>query len=224
MRRMMTALFLGLSAAAAAHAHAVYVVPTADGQIVVVFSDDLKPDARIKDATWRKLDGLTLTAKSADGTATPVKLEKGEHSLKATVPAGTRVVVGAVDYGVSTKGTKPALLKFYPKAVLGELTAGGKSAAGLDIVPSVEAGKVRFQVLAAGKPVAGAKVSVMLPEKKGDAEKADATTDETGQTPAFEGTGRFAVTVRHVEPTAGERNGEKYEQVTHVATLVVDVK
>jgi uncharacterized GH25 family protein len=223
--RLLSALFFGLVAAAAAHAHAVYVVPAADGQVTVVFSDDLRPDERIKDATWKKLDKLALTAVTADGTATPVKPEKGEHCLKATVPVGTKVVTGRVEYGVSTKGAKPALVLFYPKAVLGGVPADdAKPTAGMDIVPTVEAGKVRFRVLNSGKPVAGAKVSVMLPEQKGESETADATTDEQGLTPGFEGAGRFGVTVRHVEDKAGEVGGEKYEQVTHVATLVVDVK
>lgn len=227
MIRLLGALFVGLAATAVAQAHALYVVPdSADpAKAVVVFSDTLDPDANIKDATWKKLDSLKLTARAADGNATDVKCERGEHCLKAIVPAGTKVVSGYINYGVSTRGEKPALIHFYPKAIVGAIPAdGGKigDAVGLEIVPKVEGGKVRFQVLAAGKPVAGASVGVMLPGKK-DA-KGDVTTDEQGFTTAFDGTGRYGVTIRHVEPKAGEVGGQKYDQVTHVATLVADVK
>jgi uncharacterized GH25 family protein len=227
MPRLLGAWLVGLAATAIAQAHALYVVPDlADSaKLVVVFSDDLSPDAKIKAETWKKMDGLKLTARSADGTTTDVKWERAEHSLKATVPAGTRVVFGKINYGVSTRGAKPTLVHFYPKAIVGAVPVdGGKigEAVGLEIVPKVEGGKVRFQVLAAGKPVAGAKVAVMLPEKKD--EKGDATTDDQGLTPAFEGTGRYGVTVRHSEEKAGEANGQKYELTNHVATLVMDVK
>jgi len=88
----------------------------------------------------------------------------------------------------------------------------------------VEAGKVRFQVLAAGKPVSGAKVSMILPEKKADKDSASAVTDEKGWTEAFASVGRYGLTVRHEETKGGEANGVKYELISHTATLVVDVK
>ena len=225
MRRMFGALVVGLSAVAVAHGHALYIVPAAGdgGQVTVVFSDDLSPDARIKPATWKKFDGLRLTAVAADGKTTELTPASGDHCLTASAPAGTRVLFGQVDYGVSTKGGgKPTFVKYYPRAILGGPPAdGGKADAALQIVPKPEAGKVRFQVLADGKPAAGVKVSVIAPEKK---EPAEATTDEHGLTPAYEGAGRYGVTARRVEEKSGEARGEKYEQVSHVATLVVDVK
>ena len=225
MRRMIGALLLGLTATAVAHAHALYVV--ADGsdpaKLTIVFSDDLSPDARVKATTWKKLESTKLTARTADGKTTEVKSSTGEHCLKASAPAGTQVIYGQVDYGVSTKSAKPSHLMFYPKAIVGAIPAdGGKTGVPLEIVPSVGAGKVRFQVLASGKPVAGASVVVMLPEPKD--EKDDATTDEQGFTSGFAGKGRFGVTVRHIEAKAGELNGQKFEQKSLVATLVVDVK
>ncbi len=232
MRRMIGAVVVGLLATAAVQAHALYVVANlgnATTQITLVFSDDLNPDPRVKDATWKKLDGTKLSVKTRTGTVTEVKTEKGEACLKAAytvTEAGSdpSVIFTTVDYGVSTKGEKASRVFFYPKGIVGEVPAdGGKlgEKCGLEVVPKVEGGKVRFQVLAAGKPVKDAKVSVMLPK---DDAKDTATTDEAGWTQAFDGAGRYGVTVRHVEAKGGEVNGTKYEQTSHVATLVVDVK
>lgn len=233
MRRMIGAVVVGLAAAAAVQAHAVYIVANlgdASTQVTVVFSDDLNPDPRVKDATWKKFDGVKLSARTASGKIIAVKPEKGEACLKATIrataptPDDPRVIYGSIDYGVSTKGEKSSRVRFHPKAIVGPIPADGGTlgeACGLEIVPKVEGGKVRFRVLAAGKPVKDAAVTVLLPK---DDQKDTATTDEAGWTPAFDGTGRYGVTVRRVEPTAGEVNGTKFEQTSDVATLVVDVK
>ena len=57
------------------------------------------------------------------------------------------MIYGTVPYGISTHGDKPKLLTYYPKAVLagnsGRWATIGASAM-LEIVPEVEAGKVRF--------------------------------------------------------------------------------
>lgn len=225
MRRTFGALLVALAAAAVARGHALYIV--AEGgdpaKAVIVFSDDLASDARIKDATWKRLTGLKLSAIDGAGRATEVTWTQEKDHIKAAAPAGTRVLVGRADYGVFGKeGAKPKLLKFHPKAVLAGGAADKPVAAdGLEILAVKEAGKVRFRVVSDGKPVAGAKVSVILPERK---EHADATTDEGGHTPGFEGVGRFGVTARVEEPKTGEANGQKYEAVAHTATLVVDVK
>ena len=42
-------------------------------------------------------------------------------------------------------------------------------------------------------------------------------------TPGFAAAGRYGVWVRHVETQAGERDGQKYEEVRRYATLVVDL-
>ena len=114
MPRLLGALLVGLAAAAAAQAHALYLVPDpADAtKLVVVFSDDLAPDANIKDATWKKIDGLKLTARSADGTTADVKWERGNHCLKATVPAGAWVesplkLVGAAEWAGANRRRAP---------------------------------------------------------------------------------------------------------------------
>ncbi len=209
--------------AALAQAHAIYI--TAAGEkVTVIFSDSLEPDLAVKEATWKKVGTPELSARDAGGKVTVVKTEAAPASLKATAPAGTALLYGTIPYGVSTRGDKAKLLAFYPKAILdgstGKAATLGESAA-LEIVPEVEAGKVRFLVLAKGKPVAKTEVSVMVPEKK---ETETVTTDDKGLTPAFEAKGRYGVTVRTTEAKAGESKGEKYEEVGNTATLVVTVK
>lgn len=223
MRRMFAALLIGVAVAAACQAHALYVL--ADGDLVaVVFSDDLAPDARIKEATWKKVEGLTLTARTAAGKTTVVTPKLDGSAMVAKAPAETSVLFGSIDYGISTHGDKPKFVKFYVKAVVGNIPAdGGKldDKTGLDVVPVVEGGKVRFAVYQFGKPVAKAAVEVMVPEKK---EKDKTTTDEKGVTTAFEAKGRYGVTVRVTDGKAGEFKGEKFSETSHAATLVVDVK
>ncbi len=51
-----------------------------------------------------------------------------------------------------------------------------------------------------------------------------AKTDDAGLTTAFAQQGRYGAWVRYWQDKAGERDGKKYEQVRHYATLVVDVK
>jgi uncharacterized GH25 family protein len=227
MSRLFGALLLGLAVAAVAHAHALYLVTDARDatKVLVVFGDELAPDETTKEATWKRFDGLKLSARDKAGKDTPVKFTRGKGHLLATVPAGTQVVFGEVEYGLFAKGKgAPKLIKYYPKAIVGAVPDdGGRlgKSAGLEIVPKAEAGKVRFQVLARGKPVAGVTVSVLLPKEKGEAE---AKTDEEGWTKSFDGAGRYGVTCRKVEPKGGERDGKKYDGVSHTATLVVDVK
>ena len=223
MRRMLGALLVGVVAAAACQAHALYIV-TAGDKITVVFSDDLAPDANIKDATWKKVEGLKLTARAADGKTTDVTPKRDGAALVAKTPADTAVLFGSLDYGISSHGEKPKFVKFHIKAVVGAVPAdGGKLDAktGLDIVPVVDAGKVRFAVYQFGKPVAKAEVSVMVPEK---ADKEKTTTDEKGLTTAFEAKGRYGVTVRVGDGKEGEFKGAKFSETSHTATLVVDVK
>ena len=223
MRQFLASLAVVSILAAFAQAHAIYI--TAAGEkVAVIFSDSLEPDPAVKESTWKKVGTPDLSARDAKGKVTVVKTEAAAASLKATAPAGTALLYGTIPYGVSTRGDKAKLLTFYPKAVLdgstGKAATLGESAA-LEIVPEVEAGKVRFLVLANGKPVAKTEVSVMVPEKK---ESETVTTDEKGLTPAFDAKGRYGVTVRTTEAKAGESKGEKYEEIGHTATLVVTVK
>lgn len=220
MRRVLTAIVAALALAPAARAHFVFVVPSADGAAVTaVFSEDLTPDEAVP---VDKIGGLKLAARGADGKDVPLTLKAGKNALSGSLPgAGGRVVFGTVEYGVLAKGGgKPYLLVYHPKAVVG--STNGRPvvvSAPLELVPVPLAGRVAFQLLAAGKPVADAEVTVTVPGGK----KQKVKTDADGRTPGFAGTGRFAVYGKHVEAAAGERDGKAYEEVRRYATLVVAV-
>lgn len=89
----------------------------------------------------------------------------------------------------------------------------------LEIVPRVSAGKIRFQALAGGKPVAKAEITVMVP---GEEKSESIVADDKGLTPEFSKAGTYGVNVRRVEAKSGEEKGKKYEEVRSYATLVVN--
>lgn len=220
MYRTLGALVVGLCAAAAAQAHFPFVVPDDKGQSAkVVFSDNLEPDPNVN---IEKLANTKLTLRDAAGKESALEWKKGEGFYAVNVPGtGDRVVFGVTDYGVLQKGdAKPFKLVYYPKAVLGaaNATALGEKA-GLDVIADGASAKVRFRVLAAGKPVADSEVTVLLP---GGNKKAVAT-DKDGYTPAFEGAGRYGVYAKLIEAKAGEHGGKKFDEIRHYATLVCDV-
>lgn len=220
MKRLLGALFLMAALTAPTWAHFVYIVPQANGSgVQVVFSDSLAPDDQVDIG---KIAATKLTVRDAAGRETPLTLTKGEHALTGTVPEGARVVHGTTVYGVSSRGSgKPFLLTYHPKAILGNAATAPKlgEAAALEVVPIVTEGKVRFQVLARGKPVSGSEVTVLMPGEK----EQKATTDKEGHTPEYAAAGRYGVWARHVEKASGEHDGKKYEESRHYATLVVDV-
>lgn len=221
MRRFCVSAAALLAFASLGRAHFVFVVPTADGAAAqVVFSETLEPDDAVDVA---KIAGLKLSLRDAAGKTTDLTCTPAEHGLKVSLAgSGARVVFGRLDYGVLQKGDAPAfLLRYHPKTILGGLPAdGGKLGdAALEIVPVAEAGKVRFQVLAQGKPVPEAGMTVLAPGEKPQQVK----TDTDGFSPPFEQPGRFGVWARHAQPAAGERGGKKYAEVRDYATLVVDL-
>ena len=90
----------------------------------------------------------------------------------------------------------------------------------LEVTAEPATGKVRFQVLAAGKALAESEVTVMLP----DGAKKAVKTDKDGYTPTFDGVGRYGVVAKQVEAKAGEHAGKKYDEIRSYATLVCDVQ
>jgi uncharacterized GH25 family protein len=220
MYRMIGAAAVGLFAAAIAQAHFPFVVPDEQGQSAkVVFSDTLEPDTNVN---VEKIASTKLTLRDAAGKESPLEWKKAEGFYAVNVPGrGDRVIYGATDYGVLQKGdSKPFKLAYFPKAALGN---SGAKAVGeklpLEVVAEGGLGKVRFRVLAAGKPVPESEVTVMVP----GGEKKMVKTDKDGYTPGYDGAGRYGVVAKQVEAKAGEHAGKKFEEVRNYATLVCDV-
>ena len=178
MRRFFGALLVVSAATLAAQGHALFLVPDAadPGKAVVVFGHELAPEP-VRDGTWKKFAGLKLTAIDGAGKTTELKFTEAKDHLAVAVPAGTRVISGQVDYGVFAKeGAKPKLVRYYPKAILGAAAGRqGRRWSTRRAWRSCRSGgrQDRFRVVMAGKPVAGAKVEVMLPEKKGEEGRGD---------------------------------------------------
>ena len=220
MYRMIGAVVIGLFAVGAASGHFPFVVPDAKGESAkVVFSDNLDPDENVN---IEKIANTKLTLRDAAGKEMPLEWKKSDGFYAVNVPGrGDRVIYGVTDYGVLQKGDdKPFKLAYYPKAVIGNAAAkpvGEKQP--LEVVAEPAMGKVRFQVLAAGKPLAESEVTVMLP----DGAKKAVKTDKDGYTAAFDGAGRYGVVAKRVEAKAGEHGGKKYDEIRSYATLVCDV-
>ena len=221
MIRLMSAVVVAGLAVSAARAHMVYVMPARDGAAAtVVLSDELAPDEGVSMAN---VAGLKLFVRDAAGKDTPAELKDGKHALAATLPGtGPRVAYGSVTFGVRQRGeSKPFLLVYHPKALVGAVPAD-KAAVGeklpAELLPVVEAGKVRFKLVAGGKPVADAEVTVIKP----DGATAKSKTDKDGLSEPVAGSGRFGAWARHVVAGAGEHGGKKYDEVRHYPTLVFD--
>jgi uncharacterized GH25 family protein len=221
MNRMCFALLFGLLVVATGQAHFPFIVPESVGTSAkVVFSDDLNADTNVN---IEKITNTKLTLRDSAGKESALMWKKEEGFYSLNVPGtGTRIVYGVTDYGVLQKGdTKPFKLLYFPKAIIG--TATDKSATvgdklALEIVAVSTFGKVKFQVLAAGKPVSDAEVTILLPDSGRKAMK----TDKDGFTTEFDGSGRYGVIAKLFESKSGDHAGKKYEEIRNYATLVCD--
>jgi len=222
MSRVFAAALFALLAVSAADGHFVFILPEGKGETAkVVFSDELKADTAVN---IEKIAETKLTLRDSGGKDTPLEWKKGDGFYSVNVPGtGDRVVYGVTEYGVLQKGDeKPFKLTYLPKAVIGSATAkaatvGEKLA--LEVVAVGTPGKVKFQVLAAGKAAAELEVTVLLP----DGAKKGVKTDKDGFTPEYDGSGRFAVVAKRVEAKSGEHAGKKYDEARTYATLVCDI-
>jgi hypothetical protein len=211
-----------LVTASAAWAHFPFLVADGPAKGKAVFSDNLKPD---KDVPVDRIANTKLML-IADGKTSDLAwtLDKAANCYTFEVPgAGSCIIVGTTDYGVLQRGdSKPFLLHYYPKAVFGDVPSPEQASAGdrvpLELVPVAAGGKLRFKALAGSKPLAKTNVSVLVP---GETKAKDVTTDDGGLTPEFDKPGTYGAQVRQVEAKAGEKDGKKYDEVRHYATLVV---
>jgi len=224
MRFVATLVALAASTALA-QSHFVFVyVPDREAEARLVFGHGAKPDP---DSFPTRAEKTTLTARTADGKATKLAVEKGDGNFfRAKFPKDRPVVVfGVTDAGVTQRGDNPPFLTwYYPKAILGDAFASNASlgeAAPMEIEPVHEGDKVRFRVRFSGKPLPNAEVTIGVPAD-GDAKDETAKTDMDGMTASFSARGRYCVAARKLDETPGERDGKKYSAVRHVATLVFD--
>ena len=219
MRRAVLTLLCVIGASLTSQAHFVFVVPAHGNTTATVFlSETLQQDAEVDVGL---IAGTKLFLRDDKGRETPLTLVRGQHAFTVSLSAGQRGVVrGMADLGVNDRGSKPHLLLYYPKTIVGDAFAPQTrlgDAVPIEIIPSGAAGAVRLQLVARGKPHSG-QITVILPD--GSEQMAD--TDDEGWTEVFSQRGRYGAWARFWETTPGERGGKSYAEVRHYATLVFD--
>jgi len=225
--RLPLALWLAFFFTTPAFGHFVYIVPDASGQEVqVVFSEVPAVDEKV---AVEKIAGTQLTAIDDAGRQTRLTTQKFDHFLAAKLPGSNVVLLsGVTQYGVTNSkhtGNVPVHIKYYSKAVLGDLARAGNlrlsSQVTLEIVPFLQNGKLQFLAQSSGKPVADADCVVKAPgDEKGERTKTDAKGQVPGQ---FDKPGRYGVWVRMVDLSPGDLQGTPYDKTHTYATLVVDL-
>ena len=222
MKNVLYCMSLLVATATLAHAHFVFVVPDSGARSAKVFiSEELKPASEVDLSI---IAGAKLRLLDSAGRDVDLPMVKGADAYLVTLSGSdTRVIHGVVDLGFTeNRGPKPYLLIYYPKSILGNpfdaktILPDGTP---VQIVPIGEPGALRLKLLARGKPQVNSEITVILP----DGAQRKLKTDGAGQTELLTGAGRYGAWARFWEPSAGEREGKKYEEVRHYATLVFDV-
>jgi hypothetical protein len=216
----MLALAIALASPMVGHAHFIFVVPEKDGtEARVILSETLDLD---EDVDPGLVDRVMLVTRDGAGSEGKLELVRdGEARLIRLPEKMLGAVHGTLTHGVMKHGPKPFLVVYHPKACFGypfgsAARIGKESPA--ELVPAGHPGAARFQLLAAGKPVADATVTMILPD--GDVE--EVKTDAEGHTPTFKERGRYGAWAKVVVPVSGEHEGEAYAEVRHYPTIVMD--
>ncbi len=220
MKHKSVGFFVLLACTPVARAHFVFVIPEPGAtKAKVVLSENLAPNEAVDIGL---IAGTKLSLRSADGTDSPLTLIRSHNAFEVPVQStGLRVVHGVSDLGVMQRGGKTHVLIYYPKTILGDAfdsktVVGGQTP--VEIVPSGKGGAAKLKLLAHGKPLPGSEITVILP----DGREKKMKTDASGETEPIPETGRFGAWARFWETIPGERDGKKYDEVRHYATLVFD--
>lgn len=223
--RSLTAFIAMATLASIARGHFVFVYVVDNGsEARLVFGHAASPDPSTPATRAEK---TALTARDALGKEIKLSVEKGDGNYyRAKLPATKPVLVfGTTEAGVTQRGDNPPMLSwYYPKTILGDPFAKevlvGKAVV-LEIVPIRDGDKVRFRVIADGKPLPEADVTIGLPNAKEDTDQM-VKTDKDGLTTGFAEKGRYCVATRRTVERAGEFEGKKYTAIRHTATVVFD--
>lgn len=220
-------MFMGIAllscgmAAQLARAHFIFVVPDDDGRRArVILSETLEVDENVEPEL---VDRVALVSRDPAGREADLDLAVENDERVVRFAARERGAIhGVMTHGVMKHGPKPFLVVYHPKACIG-YPFGSSSRIGegspAEIVPAGHPGTVRFLLLARGKPVTGAALTVIMPDGTTEA----FVTDDQGLSPAFDAPGRYGAWARHAEHTSGTHGGESYQEIRHYPTLVIDV-
>jgi hypothetical protein len=219
---LLTALFAMVLWAKPAQAHFLFVricPPAEGGRGAEVYFSELAAagDPRYID----KVAGAQFWVQPAPGDFRPLQMRKLSDRLRAHLPtSGSLMVVGQLDYGVLDRPGLPTfLLRHYSKAVAGqpeELNRLQPKGTAVEVVAHFEADRVALTALVGGKPAPNATFTVVdsnlaTEELKGDAGGNATFTPSTASV--------YSIYIGHVDKTAGEHRGLKYQEVREFATL-----
>ena len=236
MKRLLLSVFLLAAVALPARAHFIWVLPPGgnDSKTAhIIYSDTLKADT---EELLKKIAKAEVFALNADGKTVTLKYTDGKQMFNVTTDAGPHVVGVVLHYGVSQHGDNPPVLlnyyakgytgfqpgeKFDPKFVENAVTKPWDKLP-LEILPIVRS-EGKCKVVWQGKPLADAEVMLYVP---GQEKPVETKTDKDGlfKLEKPEKSGLFGIRARHIEKTAGELDGKKYEEVRHYATMVFPVE
>jgi hypothetical protein len=220
MTRRVFSLILAAAIPSLVQAHFLFMLPEPGNAKAVLFlSETLKPEPGVG---MQYVANAKLEVRNGAGKETALTLTKGDEAYLVDLPPGGRVMHGLLDLGYTQRGpSKPHLLLYYPKTILGEAfdprSVVGEGAV-VEIVPVGKPGAVALKLIARGNPLAGAEINVVLPDGRTKKMK----TGAEGVTETLTEPGRYGAWARFWEPAGGERDGKKYEETRHYATLVFD--
>lgn len=205
-----------------AQAHFLFtrIGPPAEGgrAVEVYFSEYVSAgDPRYID----RMRSARFELQTAAGVFRPLELRQLSDRLRAHVPHnGPLMAAGTWEYGVIARpGETPFLLRHYAKAVAGtpeEVNPLLPRGSRLEVLARFEADGVALTAMREGKPVPRAKFTTVAPDLASDELEGDASGQATFKP---ESNGYFCVYIGHVDPTAGEDNGKRFEEIREFATV-----
>jgi hypothetical protein len=219
-------LVASILAVSAAEAQFIWLVPQQlyGPNAKVIFSDNL--DQGDPDLITR-ISQTRLWMRDGSGKESRMTWTKAEEGFLLEVPGmDLRTVGGTCTYGVTRLAdSKPFLLHYYPKMIIGDTDKGDLSKPWdlltFEIVPRLSGNDFQLRLLFKGKVVPnpeffligpGTDQPVPLKAKKGDILKV-----------GLSGKGTYAIRATMIEEQAGNYDGKKYEEIRHHATLVMDI-
>lgn len=226
-RHLLCSLFAVAALNLPARAHFPWLVLTPEerpAQVSVYFGESAAPDDpdlldKIAHSQVHLLTGFR-------GEPRKLELTKSDDALVAHLndaPLAASAVLN-LEYGVISRGGTPFLLKYYGKAYASALPGTWRAVdkpdlLPLEISPRLDRTQVVLHVTWQTRPAAGVEVNVAGP---GLNEDLQGTTDESGDFRcALADSGLYSIRARLVETTAGETNGQKYDDIRHYSTLTI---
>lgn len=216
-------LVVALFACAQSHAHFLFIrvePPTGSAtatEAQVFFSEQATAgDPMFVD----KIDKTKLWQMSAGGSFEPLVVNKLKDRLTGNLVSGSSgVVVGFCEYGVLTRNV-PFLLRYYPKAIVGDPRKGQPLPARDKQLPEIVAtftqDAVTLTLMKDGKPVPELVFTTVDDDLNNEEIKADASGRATWKPKT---SGYFCVYTKLVTKQPGEAGGKSYVEIREFPTL-----